>query len=232
MKRSARVGMVLFLIGLSLWVQRQAWLWFIAYPLILMSTVPHELGHGLAALMMGERFISLEMQPDGSGVAMHTVSGGHLSQAFIAAAGLVGPALTAALAFLLAEKPRSARFGLLASGVVCLLLVVTVVKNLFALLFIGALGLLLLLLGRFAPPRAAQWTLAFLAVQLGLSVFSRSDYLFTRSAGMMPSDVEHIAQNLFLPYWFWGALCGLFSVVVLVVGLRGLLTDDESPEGD
>jgi hypothetical protein len=63
-----------------------------------------------------------------------------------------------------------------------------------------------------------------------LSVFSRGDYLFTDVArtqnGAMPSDVANMANALFLPYWFWGAACGLFSVAMLALGawffLRGL----------
>jgi hypothetical protein len=76
----------------------------------------------------------------------------------------------------------------------------------------------------------SQLALVFLAVQLSLSVYSRGDYLFTdvarMSGGDMPSDVANMASALFLPYWFWGALCGALSVVVLCVGatlfLRGV----------
>jgi membrane-associated phospholipid phosphatase len=67
----------------------------------------------------------------------------------------------------------------------------------------------------------------FLAVQLALSVFSRGDYLFTDVArtgeGTFPSDVANMSSALFLPYWFWGALCGAFSVAVLALGLRAYL---------
>ena len=69
----------------------------------------------------------------------------------------------------------------------------------------------------------AQFTAALLAVQMALSVFSRADYLFTKtamtSAGAMPSDVAQLADLLFLPYWFWGVVCGAISVGVLVSGL-------------
>ena len=65
-----------------------------------------------------------------------------------------------------------------------------------------------------------RFTLVFLAVQLALSVFSRSDYLFTSvartGAGPMPSDVAQMASALFLPFWFWGAACGALSLAVLL----------------
>ena len=70
----------------------------------------------------------------------------------------------------------------------------------------------------------AQTLVTFLAAQLSLSVFSRSDYLFTdvaqTSAGTMPSDVAQMADALWLPYWFFGALCGVFSIGVLVFGIK------------
>lgn len=226
----SRIALLVVLIGLSLWLQRQPQLTIISYPLLLISTVPHEVGHGLAALLCGENFISLEMHADGSGQAMHTISSGRIDQAFIAAAGLIGPAIAAAFGFFLASRGRGAQFGLATAGMGCLILVATVVKGLFANCFIGGLGLLLVLVAALAPPRACQLLLVFLAVQLSLSVFSRSDYLFTRSAGSGPSDVEHIAQNLFLPYWFWGGLCAIFSLVVLIVGAWDFLSPSPNRE--
>jgi hypothetical protein len=66
-------------------------------------------------------------------------------------------------------------------------------------------------------------------VQLALSVFSRSDYLFTDTArtatGSMPSDVAHISEALFLPYWVWGLVTGGISIAVLVGGMRSLLRE-------
>jgi len=44
----------------------------------------------------------------------------------------------------------------------------------------------------------------------------------------MPSDVAQMAENLFLPYWFWGAVCGLFAVAVLVLGLRAFFGSDKT----
>jgi hypothetical protein len=32
-----------------------------------------------------------------------------------------------------------------------------------------------------------------------------------------------MSSALFLPYWFWGALCGAISVAVLALGVRAYL---------
>ena len=78
--------------------------------------------------------------------------------------------------------------------------------------------------GRRLSPERAQWVIVFLGVQLALSVFSRASYLFTRGVtnptGVFPSDVMQMQNALFLPYWFWGLVCGGFSVLVLIYGVR------------
>jgi hypothetical protein len=102
-----------------------------------------------------------------------------------------------------------------------------VVRNTFGFLFIGAVGVVALGLASRASKGMAQVAVVFVATQLALSVYSRSDYLFTdvaqTGAGPMPSDVAHMADALFLPYWFWGGACGLFSMAVLGLGLLWFL---------
>ena len=197
---------------------------YLVIPLMLLSTLAHELGHGVTAILVGGSFERFEMWSDGSGVAVWGGSGGRLELALVAAGGLVGPALVAALAFSIGRTARGARGGLLVAALFLALALVLVVRNVFGGFFVLAIFVLCLGVGLRASDEVAQLVLVFLAVQLALSVFSRGDYLFTREAetaqGTMLSDVGQMASALFLPYWFWGAVCGLFSVVVLVLGLR------------
>ncbi|MCA9556873.1 MAG: M50 family metallopeptidase, partial [Myxococcales bacterium] len=94
----------------------------------------------------------------------------------------------------------------------------------FGLAFVGASAAACLLIAFKAKPWVSQIAVVFLSVQPAFSVFSRGDYLFMQYAntgsGTMPSDVQKMADALFLPYWFWGAACGLISVAVLLIGLR------------
>ena len=77
---------------------------YLAYPLLLISTLVHELGHGVAAVLVGGKFISFKMWADGSGVALHTSPSGGAANAFVAAGGLCGPAVAAA--GMIAMAPR------------------------------------------------------------------------------------------------------------------------------
>lgn len=196
---------------------------FFIYPLLLLSTLAHELGHGLTALLTGGGFEAFYLWPDGSGMAVHTGPEGHALQAIVAAGGLIGPAVVAGLCFALARRERIARLTLGLVGAGFLLADALVVRNAFGFWYIAAVGVLLVALALRARAAVAQTALVFLAVQLALSVFSRADYLFTATAttsgGVMPSDSAHIAEALGGPYWLWGAACGLFSVLVVVLGL-------------
>jgi hypothetical protein len=192
-------------------------------PLMLLSTLAHELGHGLAAVLVGGDFVSLQVFADGSGVAVTAHTGGRAASALIAAGGLVGPALVACGLFFFARTAGRARAALGSLAAVLLLVVALVVRNPFGVVYVLVLSALLAALVRFGSARIARFGLVFLAIQLSVSVFSRSDYLFTRvartGAGNMPSDAAQIAEALLLPYWMWGGLCGLVSLVVLALGM-------------
>ena len=196
---------------------------YLAYPLMLISTLVHELGHGVAAELMGGDFLRFEMFSDGSGVALSTSPGGGAARAFVAAGGLCGPAVAAAVMMTLAARPRWARYALGAFGAALVLAMVLVLRNGFGLAFTGILAALCLLIAFRGTAAWAQHALLFLAVQLALSVYSRGDYLFMKGAetsiGTMPSDSQNMAIAMgFGSYWFWGALCAAFSALMLLIG--------------
>lgn len=195
----------------------------LSYPLLLLSTLAHEMGHGVAAIIVGGRFWSFEMHADASGVAM-TTSEGHFADAFVAAGGLVGPSIAALIFFVMGKRPGLARFCLGLTGVLLALALLLVVRGGFGWLFIAALALLCLLVAWADSARWSQLVLVFGGTQLALSVYSRRDYLFTpvahTSNGVMPSDVAQMSAALLLPYWFWGAVCGATSIAVLIFGVR------------
>ena len=199
----------------------------LAYPLILLSTLAHELGHGVAALLVGNDFDAFVLYSDGSGAAMTSGNPGRLASAFISAGGLVGPAVAATGCFWVGQKGKMASTALVLIGGLLVLALVLVIRNVFGWFFVGSVAGIFLWGGWKAKQDTCQIMVLFVGVQLALSVFSRSDYLFTNHAqtavGKHPSDVAQMADALFLPYWFWGMVCGGFSVLVLVVGIRNFL---------
>jgi len=219
----ARVALALAVgLTLGLYLIPEPWGRRLAWPLLLLSTYAHEVCHGLAALLVGGHFESFRMWPDASGVASTSDSGNPLATAFIAAGGLLGPAVFAAGLFVVASRPALARLGLGALGLLLLASEVLVVRGAFALVYVGAAGALVLALAVRLSPAWARIVALFLGAQLSLAEFSRADYLFTKVArtggGDAPSDVEVIAQALGLPYYFWGLVCGGLSLAVLAAG--------------
>jgi hypothetical protein len=198
----------------------------LAWPLVLVSTLAHELGHGLAAALLGGSFEALRLHADASGVALWRGGFGRFATATVAGAGLVGPAVAAFALLVLGRTTERSRYALGVLGAGLVLVALLLARNAFGLVFILILAATFLLIAIRAP-RFSQTALLLIAVQLALSVFSRADYLFTNvaltSAGPMPSDVAVMSAALFLPYWFWGLLCGAISVGLLAVGVKMFL---------
>ena len=191
--------------------------YYVAYPLLLISTVVHEMGHGVAAWIVGGEFRELHIMKDTSGYAI-TATHGDFANAMVLGGGLIGPAVGAAVSFVMARRATTARICLVLIGAILTIMEIAVVRNGFGLVFIGILVAVCLGVGVKASAEVAQLVLMIFAVQLALSVFSRSDYLFVQNAGDKPSDVQQMSNVLGLPYWFWGLVCGAVSLIVITAG--------------
>ena len=193
------------------------------YPLTLFATFAHEMGHGLTALLAGGDFERLYLHADGSGLAVWRGEGGAIARAAIAAGGLMGPTVAGVALLLLAGSTRRSRALL---GVLAAVLVTCVaiwVRNPFGIVFLFALAVALAAAGRWLGDFGAMFLLHLLAAVLCLSWFRDLDYMFSGTAVVdgvaRPSDSAVIAQALWLPFWFWGALVAALSLALLLLGL-------------
>ncbi|MBV9868514.1 MAG: M50 family metallopeptidase [Abitibacteriaceae bacterium] len=201
---------------------------YIAYPFTILATWFHEMGHGLMALLMGAQFDRLLIYPDGSGVAYHTSPAGdfllgRIKDALVAAAGPMGPPIAGAAFILASRRFKTAHISLLLLGAAMLLATLIWVRSLFGFISIPLMGLLIMAIGLRAPRWTQEFTIQLLGVQACISTFHQLDYLFMSQGiiggQVMLSDSSQIAQNLLLPYWFWGALMAIGSVVLLLGSL-------------
>jgi hypothetical protein len=193
------------------------------YPFSLLATWAHEMGHGLAALLVGGSFHQLEIFPRLSGMAT-TTTGGGLPQAIMAAGGLVGAPLLGAGIIALGPRPAWARgilFGL--AGVLALSVAIWV-RNPF-----GIVALIVLAVGVGAGAWKLKPSYRFIAVQLlgiqlSLSALRGWRYLFMAEAKVggriIPSDVSAISNALGGPHWMWGVLILTFNLAVLYGAYR------------
>lgn len=195
----------------------------ILYPLSLLATFAHEMGHGLSALLVGGSFEQLVLHGDGSGLAVWSGSPGRLGTAVVAAGGLVGPSVAGMLMLLLSGSPRWSRGVLAALSALLLVCVVVWTRNVFGAVYLLVMAAAFGLAARFFSDSLASFLVHLLAVTLCLSWFSNLGYLFSSQAivnGVShPSDSAVIAQALWLPYWFWGGLMAAFSLACVLFGV-------------
>ena len=193
------------------------------YPLTLLATFAHEMGHGLAALLVGGEFDRLSLHADGSGLAEWRGNPGRLARAAVAAGGLLGPTVAGVALLLLAGSTRRSRLllGVFAAGLA--LSVAMWVRNPFGIVFLIAIAVALAAAGRWLGDSGASFLLHLIAAVLCLSWFRDLDYMFSSSAVIggveRKSDSAVIAEALWLPFWFWGALVAALSLALLALGL-------------
>lgn len=189
------------------------------YPFSLLATWAHEMGHGLSALMVGGRFASLHLFPDLGGVAYTYQPATMTAPALIAAGGLLGPAVAGGLTVLFSARPRLARLVLYVLAFLLLGSLVLWVRNPFGIAAVAGLGLGFGAVARYGGDRLKLMLGQFTGIQLGLGSLSTFDYMFTpgfeRQGVRQVSDTQAIAEQLLLPYWFWGGVVALLSLAIL-----------------
>ncbi|MBW4572957.1 MAG: M50 family metallopeptidase [Tolypothrix carrinoi HA7290-LM1] len=196
---------------------------YILYPFTILATWFHEMSHGLMALLLGGQFRKLEIFGDGSGVASYamSLSLAPIGPALVAAAGPMGPPIAGSALILASRSFKTATLSLKILGGFLLLSTLIWVRSLFGLIAIPLLGLIILAIAFKAPRWLQGFAIQFLGVQACVSTYHQLDYLFSYSAGPLGlSDTAQIQQRLFLPYWFWGGLMAIASLVILVQSLR------------
>lgn len=191
------------------------------YPFTLLATWFHEMGHGIAAILTGRGFQSLQIFSDGSGVALHLRPGdGYaLVDALIAASGPLGPAIAGAVLIVCSRSANATRYALGGLGLALILSTLIWVRSLTGWLVLPALGLAIGLTVQWASLAWQRFVIQFLGVQACISTWSEFDYLFSSSGAVggqvQRSDTSAIADALILPYWFWGA--GISALILALL---------------
>lgn len=195
----------------------------ILYPLTLLATYAHEMGHGLTAMLTGAEFEQLLLHADGSGMAVWRGHPQRFATALIAAGGLLGPTVAGIGLLLASRQPRHCRAVLASVSALLVLSVALWTRNAFGVAFLLAVALTLGIAAKALPTTAAAFVLHFIAATLCLSWFSHLGYMFSPQAIVngvaVPSDSSVIAQALWLPYWFWGGVIAAFSFAVALLGI-------------
>lgn len=204
---------------------------YLAYPFVILATWFHEMGHGLAALAVGQEFRHLQIFANGSGVAHSAIApdAGAWRQVVIAAGGPLGPSVVGAVLIL-----ASARAGLwrpalwLMAGAIGVS-VMLYVRSLTGVIVLPLVAALLALVAWRGKPGLARFTLQFIGLLAAMSCLRDFDYLFTREATVggtrMLSDTGQIAALTGLPHWLWAGVILGTSAVLVVASLKLALAE-------
>ena len=191
----------------------------ILYPFALLATWAHEMGHGLTAILAGGRFRRLEIHRDLGGMAWSS-GVGRLGRALVAAGGLLAPACAGGLIIVLGARQSTAPFILIGLAVSVLASIVLFVRNRFGIIALGLISLLLVPLAVRAPETVRVFVAQLVGIQFCVASWGSLDYMFTKnfrhqSGRVIDSDTQTIAAVLLLPYWFWGGLIAAISLAIL-----------------
>ncbi|RRR76639.1 MAG: M50 family peptidase [Candidatus Viridilinea halotolerans] len=198
-----------------------SWLGPLVFPFRLLTTIIHELSHGLAALLTGGAFVRFVVFADGSGLA-YTAGG---IRWIIIPAGYVGTALFGAALITLGRSTKASRNALGILGVALLLLTLRyALPTVFSPEIIG--GLLTLGIGiligvsflAIAWKLPTIWSLAMLnliAFWVGLSALGDLRGLMLLSHFPGRSDAHAMAEITFLPPIFWAFIWAIMSILAL-----------------
>ncbi|GAB4192052.1 MAG: M50 family metallopeptidase [Roseiflexaceae bacterium] len=198
------------------------WLGPLNLPFRLLSTIVHELCHGLAALLTGGTFVRFQIAPDGSGLA-YTAGGWRL---LIMPAGYLGSALFGALLISVSRSVRACRAVLGALGLGLLLLSLRYgVPTIFSAPLAGLLTVISgVLLGAaflwVAARTTPQWSallVMVVALQSGFNAFGDLMTLVGLSANgpAVRTDAQSMAAATGLPAILWAVLWAIMASAIL-----------------
>ncbi len=196
---------------------------FIQYPLLLLGTWFHEMGHGLTALFLGGKFYYLEIYENGGGVAYSSVTGSYLNysiaRALTSAGGLFGPAISGALLIAAARNRTTARIALWILLVVMVLSLCIWIHDLLALVILSVFAAILFFIAILRVRNLEVFTVLFLGTQCVLSTYLQTGYLFTkqfqRNGKTLYSDTQMIAEYLPGTYWMWAIFILILTLLLL-----------------
>lgn len=199
---------------------------YILYPFTILGTWFHEMSHGIAAMILGANFERLELNSDGSGLAVYSggVILGGIGKAIVAAAGPLGPAIFGSIMIISSSKTKYTRFFLFFLLFLLVISALFWIRTIFGLIFALVFVLVLSAFLKKGSQNSLKLLLQFLGVQAIMSVYLSVDYLFSKGGSIgvenYYSDTQVMQNELFLPYWFWGGFLLISCMIMLVMSLK------------
>ncbi|WP_255573884.1 M50 family metallopeptidase [Erythrobacter sp. SCSIO 43205] len=204
---------------------------YLVYPFTIVTTWFHEMGHGLAAQLLGQDFVRLQIFADGSGVAESRIASdaSRLLRAGIAAGGPLGPIFVGSALILASAHPKLWRPALWGLSAALFASVILYVRSSTGFAVLPLIALTLALIAWKAAPGFNRFALQFLGVLGAMSMLNDCRYFFTEEVVIggrsMLSDTGQIEAALLLPHWVWAILILLTSAIMVGASLKYALSE-------
>ena len=230
--QAEQVGRLIIAVLLALWLPALPGGNYLIYPFVILTTWFHEMGHGLAALMMGQEFTRLMIFADGSGVAEIRLDpdAGRMTRAIYAAGGPLAPVLVGSGLIMASAHPKLWRPALWGMAGAIFLSVILYVRSNVGYAVLPLTGAALAAIAWKAPAGLIRFTLQFLGMLGALSVMADLGYLYSEEASIggqiMRSDTGAIEDALFLPHWVWATVIVIVSILSVGASLKYALSEN------
>ncbi len=198
----------------------------VIYPFVILSTWFHEIGHGLAAIILNGDLLRIELYADGSGVAVHTSPQflGNIGNAIVAISGPLFPPIVGFILFKISKNVNISKLVLLFLSLAILGSVVMWIRTLFGVIILLLISLIIISIALSKNSKIQFIALQLIGIQAFISVYLSIGYLFSESGTVnqssFASDTSIIEQNTFLPYWLWAGIILIISAVLFVISIK------------
>lgn len=194
---------------------------WVFYPFDIFSTWIHEMCHGLAAILVGERIAKLNIFSDTSGLAY---TSGAKSQAFVSSAGYQGTAVIGCLLLLFRRTKRGPRTGTTILAWFMILSTVLWIRNVFGFIFILSFGVVLQIAAWKLPSSYIRVVYLVLAVTTTLNAVTNVQNLFGSSFSVNGTDSSTDAHTMVdllggWTHYTWAIMWLALAVVLMLLGV-------------
>lgn len=204
---------------------------YLIYPFVILTTWFHEMGHGLTALMVGQEFILLQIEANGSGVALSNVDpeASVFVNAAISAGGPLAPSIVGAGLIMASAHRRLWRPVLWGVAITILASVIIWVRSPVGYAVLPLTAAMLAVIAWKASDGVARFMLQFLGVIAAMSMLADFNYLFTESfmkgGQRMLSDTGQMEAALRLPHWIWAIMLLTVAAAMTAGALKYALNE-------
>lgn len=234
MQNKITFGFYIAIILILVWLWNTGYGQIYLYPFTILATYFHEMGHGLAAMLVGADFNYLMIYPDGSGVAVHSsLDGvGRFGSALIAISGPLGPTIFGFFLIYFSKSQNASKWLLVSLGAFIIITTVIWVRSFFGAIFLIVVGIILILFGSIRNEKFKEKLSQFIGITAMLSLYQNVDYLFTEitmtnDGKFIFSDTGYLEEYLFLPHWFWAILIIAISLTLGFISFKHIFENKE-----